>query len=239
MILITTAFGDEFHAIGRAIHAGRIADRPCQAIMTGIGPRAARRALSELLDRSSQIDLVLSIGIAASLTAPWQAFDRALIQRVTARLPTDKRIPSPSEPGGFASALHRLGADLRQQLRCVDLVSVARPVLTSAEKSVLGVASGAQLCDMETYALAAVCAQRGIPWIGGRIVSDTASETLPHWLVTLSKLIAARQWKRAVGLVATHPQDLPSLLRLGLRMRRLKPALTQFTTDIVSHVLPA
>ncbi len=47
--------------------------------------------------------------------------------------------------------------------------------------------------------------------------------------------MASLAWRR----VATHPQDLTSLIRLALRLQRLKPILTQLTIDLVTHVLPS
>ena len=284
MLLLQTAFDQEFAAVMAA--GSRVADatvptievagRACHVLMTGIGPRAARKELAAMLDRIEPPELVLSIGLAGglkptlkfgevcligSVARPSQTVARpsqtvarpsqAVLNPVVSNedgtrpreaVPQDLARPGkavPRVPLQIHTNLERLSSNLRERRRVQDLVTITSPALTAESKRQLADQTSAALCDMETYAIADECQQRQLPWIGARVVSDTASDNIPGWIMTLPRLIEKKRWLQLLGRVATHPQDLPSLIRLAMRMQRLKPILTQLTTDLVTHVLPA
>ena len=298
MLLLQTAFDQEFAAVMAA--GSRVADaieptievagRSCMVLMTGIGPRAAHKALAAMLDRIEPPELVLSIGLAGglkptlkfgevcligsvarpsvarpsvarpSVARPSQAVlnpvvsnedstrpEKAVVQdsaRPEKAVVQDsarpgKAVPPEAVPPEIHSNLERLSSNLRERLRVHSLVTIPAPALTAQSKRQLAEQTLAALCDMETYAIADECQRRQLPWIGARVVSDAAGDNIPGWIMRLPRLIEQKRWLRLLGRVATHPQDLPSLIRLALRMQRLKPILTQLTTDLVTHVLPA
>ena len=283
MLLLQTAFDQEFAAVMAAgscvadstVPTIEVAGRTCMVLMTGIGPRAARKELAAMLDRIERPELVLSIGLAGGLNPELKFGDACLIGSVqTVARPSvarpsvarpsqavlnpvvfnkDSRRPEkadlhesarpgkavPRVPREIPSNLERLSSNLRERLRVHDLVTIASPALTPQSKRQLAEQTSAALCDMETYAIADECQQRQLPWIGARVVSDAAGDNIPGWIMTLPRLIEQKRWLRLLGRVATHPQDLPGLIRLALRMQQLKPILTQLTTDLVTHVLPA
>ena len=90
---------------------------------------------------------------------------------------------------------------------------------------------------METHAVAQLCGERGLAWAGGRIVSDSADESLAEWIVELPQLIENGRWPRVLRLLWTHPQDLPGLIRLAFRMRSLKRQLSHFTVEFIRNVV--
>jgi nucleoside phosphorylase len=248
MLLIQTAFDQEFAAVLAAaertqpialpsgssktpprLRSATIAGRECFIVMTGIGPRAARAAMSDCLAYCELPELVLSIGLAGALRLDQKCGQRFLIDKVY----------QANQPDSLQSCLSRLASNLVQSMGVDSLVTIAQPALTAQVKQQLSQQTSAGLCDMETHAVAGQCHQRGLPWIGARVVSDAASDNIPAWLLTLPRLVEQKRWLGLAGRVATHPQDLPRLIRLALRMHRLQTILTQLTIDLVTHVLPA
>ncbi|MCC6510994.1 MAG: hypothetical protein IT423_17970 [Pirellulaceae bacterium] len=119
------------------------------------------------------------------------------------------------------------------------LVTLNQVAWSADSKRRLWQQTQADLCDMETHAVAQACVDHNVPWVGGRVVSDAADQTLQPWMLALPSLIQQARWSRLCGQLLTHPQDLPGLLRLALRMQQLKRHLTHFTIELVTHVLPA
>lgn len=239
MLLIQTAFDQERAAVqaagsqadDRADGIRLIAGRECQVLMTGIGPQAARRSLTSHLDRGEPPELVLSIGLAGGLLADLSFGQTCLIDQVALGNQTGS-----DSTGSLTANLDRLSSNLRERMRVHSLVTLMHPALDARAKRQLTASSSAGLCDMETHAIAALCQQRNLAWLGARVVSDAVDESIPAWIISLPRLIEQKRWLSVLSRVATHPQDFPALLRLGRRMQRLKPILTQLTIDLVSHV---
>lgn len=222
MLLLQTAFDQEFKAVSRAAGTS-------QVLMTGIGPRSAREQLSSMLDRIERPELVLSIGLAGGLSPELSCGQSLLIDRVVTL----------DDSLGITANLERLSSNLRERMRVQSLLTLSAPALTAQAKQRLAEQSVAAACDMETHAVASVCRERQLPWIGARVISDACTDNIPAWILTLPRLIEQKQWPRLAARVATHPQDFPGLIRLALRMRRLETILTQLTTDLIQHVLPS
>ena len=236
--LIQTALEQEFQAItsvmtrdaspGRRLVTGCIGDRRCGVIKTGIGQSRARRELIQALASIERPALILSIGLAGALAPHQQQGEKFVIQSVGL---------SGSEPRLVPAALHCLAPGYVQSARRATLLTLDQPALTPASKAALARASAAELCDMETHAVAMVATENGLPWLGARIVSDSAQETLKPWLVRLPALIEGGKWLALAGQLGTHPQDLPRLIGLAYRMRNLQRQLSQFIVEFIVNVV--
>lgn len=85
------------------------------------------------------------------------------------------------------------------------------PAETVEEKAHLSRETGAQVVDMETAAIAAVCAGKNVPLLAIRAVSDTAAEPLP---------VPFAEW---FNLPRQHPRPLALLAFLALHPSRIAP----------------
>ena len=78
------------------------------------------------------------------------------------------------------------------------------------------VRQGFTALDMETSAVAEVCEDHGVPWVGFRAVSDMAgSSSLGPVVMTLVDGDGRPGPRAAARFVLTHPQRVPDLARLG------------------------
>jgi nucleoside phosphorylase len=107
-------------------------------------------------------------------------------------------------------------------------------VETRAEKSRLAAATGACAVDMETRAIARICGDAAIPLLSLRVVSDTASTSLPvpfaHWFDL------KRQRPRPFALVsylALHPARIRLFYQF---VRGLGPARAQLAKALVKLI---
>lgn len=100
------------------------------------------------------------------------------------------------------------------------LLTVDRIVRTTAERAALRERCGADLVDMETSAVAEICAERGVPLYGVRVVSDTADEELPAEVAAILGESGAFRLGAALGAIARRPSSLKELW--GLRERAVE-----------------
>ncbi len=143
-----------------AIYRGRAGHLDVVALLTTIGMPAARRATERILDRG--VDHVIVVGIAGGV-------DRTAVQVGDVIVPEEVldrasgRRYRPSANGDLVP---------RGTLSCGDeLISDPRRIAAMAAEGVVAV-------DMETAAVAEVCAAAGCPWSVYRGISDYADEGL-------------------------------------------------------------
>jgi len=162
-------------------------------------------------------------------------FDFTGIGRASARR-TALRLLEAFRPGrviaaGFCGALV-------PELKVGDIVesphifTADRIVGDPAEKARLAAESGARAVDMESSAIAEVCAERGLPFTAIRAVSDTSDTALSPGLV---QLLSGGDVSIAKACWAFVKQ--PSLLREFLRLRRdTNLAAERLADSLIPHV---
>jgi adenosylhomocysteine nucleosidase len=174
----------------------RFAELEAESVLvTGMGPRRARRALEAALERRVAPHLVWSCGFAGGLHPSWKT-GAVLFQ-------------PPAERGPF-------WRDCLRQSGAVEgrFVAAQRVAVTAEEKRRLHADTGADAVDMESGALAEVCRERGMDFGIIRVISDAAQEDLP---LDFNRLMTAEDrlhWGRLLWAVAASPGRISGLLRL-------------------------
>jgi adenosylhomocysteine nucleosidase len=102
---------------------------------------------------------------------------------------------------------------------------VAAPATTPTAKATLHAATGAILVDMESHKVARAAAQRGIPFIAIRAVSDPAERALPPSALVGMTPDGETNAGAVMRSLARRPQDLPGLIRAGLDVKKATAAL--------------
>lgn len=164
-ILVVAALSYELEKLSRAAHAG------LALLETGEGVANAERQLEAWLERRSA-RAVLSIGFAGALSATLRVGDLVVARSVHGSI---------AEPD-----TDLLAAAARVQLDAALHFGVAltseRILWRAAEKSALASSLDPNeigFVDMESTAIASVCAQRGVPFLITRSISDLLNEDLP------------------------------------------------------------
>lgn len=197
-------------------------------IVGGIGRASARRATEVLLD-GHRPRWVVSAGFAGAL-------DPAL-KRNDAVLPAEVVDPE----GQVFSVNVRLSERPGRRgpaPRSGRLLTVDAIVRTAAEKAEVRSRTGADLVDMETSAVAAVCRERGARFLSVRVVSDEAGVDLPREIAALLTRSGSYRVGAAVRAIWNRPSSLKDFWALHEHAQEAADRLADVTLDAVSR-LPA
>ena len=218
MIAITFAVPHESHGLRLATKSGKpvgqrqwiigkTADQKVIIAHTGIGTAAAEECVASLLSEHHPRWL-LSSGYAGALD-PAIAHGELFL----------------------ATNFSSLALLSRSKARRGMLTTQARAAETVEEKAALARATGAQAVDMETSAVARICAKRNVPMLSLRAISDTASAPIPVPLTVSYDL--ARQRPRIAALLGFLARNPSRILPFTRFVRGLAPARAALTSAIV------
>jgi adenosylhomocysteine nucleosidase len=195
---------------GFTIREGGLRGRRVVVILAGAGQDNARRATEILID-GHRPGRVISAGFAGGL---WPELKRNDIL-VADRLLT---IDGHELPVVVEAASRRFGpadAAPTERVHRGPLLTTDRVVRMPAERKSLFERTGALGVDMETFAVAEVCAARQVAFSSIRVINDTADEALPrdvqHLLV--QRTTAAR-FGAALGAVWRRPASAKDMYQL-------------------------
>ncbi len=213
--LLRLVGGQEAERIGRlrawAFHAG-----PCRCVLvlSGMGIEPARKAARALIE-SANPNVIVSFGIAGALGGGLAIGDILLGERC--RLRENGRLGPALELTTLAGAVHRAAskeAEARNaRCRRGAVITVRGIHITASGNFSMPVApDGAAVVEMETAGVAEVAAERGIPLISIRAVSDSPEEPIP-FAMGGGEEFHIRPFT-LLGAVLRDPRIIGALLRL-------------------------
>ncbi len=100
------------------------------------------------------------------------------------------------------------------------IAGAEKPVADVRAKAALGRLSKAAAVDMESHAVARVCASAGLPTMALRVIADPADRRLPPSLVAALSPDGGSLVRRVLLETVRRPGDLPALARLSADYRR-------------------
>lgn len=180
-------------------------------VRSGVGRERARRAAEHLLHAGSRA--LLSWGTAGALGAEQRAGDLILPEEVLAR--DGRRF------GIDGAWRERVYASVAPRAACYGgTLAEAEGVLRNADdKRLLHTLTGARAADMESAAVAEVCAAAHVPLLVVRGISDSAKARLPDCALAAVNADGDVSALACLGNLLSAPGDLPALLTLGLGFR--------------------
>jgi hypothetical protein len=199
-------------------YAGRIGDHAVIAVITGIGPTWAAAATSRLLD-AVDVELVIVVGIAGAIEDQTPIGTLVLPQLVITGVDGPGHRPAPLGIGNVRGTL------------CTTDQLLLDPALHADLR-----AHGVVALDMETAAVAKVCAKRGIPWSVVRAISDRAGDGLVDAdIIGLTHPDGRPNISAVARYLVKRPGALPRLIRLAndanLAAKQAADAAVKFLTD--------
>jgi adenosylhomocysteine nucleosidase len=209
--LSLTADGTETPKLWR----GRVGAVEVVATRTGIGTRRARDATTRLLD-TVPVEHVLVVGIAGGM-GPSRVGDVLIPATVV-----DKETGAEYHPSPLG------GAEPRGRLVTHDDFDMGD------DEHARLVAHGFVAVDMETAAVAAVCAERGRPWLAVRAISDLVGVT-PGDVIGLAKADGSPDLGASARYLLTKPWRIPKLVRLGRDSVRAARAAARTAADLLAR----
>ena len=184
------------------VHRARLDGREVVAVATGMGTAMARTATIRLFETAS-VHRVLVVGIAGGVDTatpigtvvdPEVVIDAA---SGTEHLP--HRIDRPDRVAGEAP---------RGALWTTDTMTLPDELESLRARGVVAL-------DMETAAIGAVCAERGVPWSVFRAISDDPTDEVDDELFAMANQDGTPNPRNVVRYLLRHPQRVPRLARMG------------------------
>ncbi|MCE5323864.1 hypothetical protein LLG46_11195 [bacterium] len=167
------------------------------AVIGGVGQAGCRKAVNTLID--SGAGWIISSGFAAGLDPAAKVGDVVIADRIITTQPGQATYQS--DPGLLA-ALPPRDTNREFSVYTCDMVSVDNVIGSPEEKKNIYLSTGAGALDMESYAAAAACCRRGVPFAAIRSISDTASDSIPEHIITLISIEST--WRQLL-YIASRP----------------------------------
>jgi adenosylhomocysteine nucleosidase len=211
-----------------SIHA-----QPCVLVETGVGRSRAADAVEALLHVETP-GLVVSFGIAGAPLAGLRVGDVVFGLSVCE---LDGGIPGPLRP------LAQMPSKAWQAVELATQFSGARVlhgvmVTTRAEQIIDWTRSEHPVLEMETSAIAEVCAKAGIPLVALRSVSDSRDDPIPFDLAHFVDDQYQVMTRRFLAAVLRRPSFLTALLRLRGNAVRAAEAAAAAVVAAVAAIAP-
>ncbi|MGZ5504657.1 MAG: phosphorylase family protein [Chthoniobacterales bacterium] len=216
MIVITFALPNESSGFVRLIANGRLHGHEVRVLHTGVGERAVRTRVAGFLEENSP-RLLISSGFAGGLTNEVKVGDLLLAENFS-----DTQLLESVRPLGTVGRLQTTSA-------------IADSSETRAD---LARSSGASAVDMETAVIADACAERQIPMLSLRAISDTPDAPFS---IPARVLFNLEKQRTDFGVLfrhlVRHPGDIVRLIAIARQAKKARRALTS-ALDQLFRVLP-
>ncbi len=215
----------KYYTASLTITEGEFDGKIVVVVAGGVGREAARRAAGILLD-GHRPSWIISAGFAGALNPEVARGDVALPAEI---VDADGRRFPVVRPEPLGQGIRHLTGRL---------LTVDGVILTPAEKAELRQEFAADFVDMESSAVAAICAERLIRFLSVRVISDDAHSELPREVAKLIKQSGGRRVGAALRAIWNRPTSLKDLLRLQGQALEAADRLAQFLTHCLGQ-LPA
>jgi|GEM_PF-335482 len=200
-------------------------------LKTGIGGDRARQAITHLIETHSP-DLILSIGYAGGAVKTLRPSNLFLANKVIALNPGEEINFNQARPvssidldsTAYDKAKEILSSG-KEQFHEGALLTVEQIVYNPENKQALGNLYNVSALEMETFQLASVAKEKGIPFLSLRAISDSAEEEL----LNVSPMLTQDgnvSFLKAGWFVLSRPGSMKDLLNLKKRSDRTTQSLT-------------
>jgi adenosylhomocysteine nucleosidase len=206
---------------------------PCVLVETGVGASRAAGAVEALLGAETP-GLVVSFGIAGAPLAGLRVGDVVFGLGVCE---LDGGIPGPVRPLAQLPSKAWRAAELATRPAGGRVVRGV-VVTTSAEQIIDWTGSGPPVLEMETSAVAELCAAAGIPLVAVRAVSDSKDDPLPFDLPDFVDDQYQLMTRKLLASILRRPSLLAALLRLRRNAVKAAEAAAAAVVAAVEAAVP-
>lgn len=189
-------------------------DQGCTVLVTGMGRRNASQSIQAELD-SENYRLVLTCGFAGGLNP---------------RLRSGTVVYCEETDANLAFELGQLGA-VPGKFHCATRVAITAP-----EKKTLHESTGADVVEMESSVIRAICQQRQIPSATIRVISDSAQEDLPLDFNALMTSHDKIDYPKLIWKVATSPHKILALWKFQRQTLQAAAELDRVTSGLLQRI---
>lgn len=208
-------------------YSGRLAGRKVVIVNTGVGREAAALATRDAL-RLHRPAWVISAGFAGGLVEEVRRGHIFMAKEV---------IDPEGNPVEIPLAIDQQSLAANDRLHAGTLLTVDQILATPEEKRAAAQAHQAIACDMETSAVAQVCAEEKARLLSIRIVSDAVDDQLPPEVATL---LAQKSWASklgaATGAIFKRPSSALDMWQLKEDALKATDRLAKFLRGMIEQL---
>jgi adenosylhomocysteine nucleosidase len=216
-------------ASGFVVRTGRLGEVDVCVVETGVGGKAARRAVPAVL-RAHRPTWVISAGFAGGLKDEIHRGELILPDCVVA--PGQPEIALETQ-----ETLHALTSIAKRHRG--RLVSVDEIVRLPDDKRALGERVDALAVDMETYAVALSCRERATPLLAVRVISDEAADELSADIAHIGQQATkVGRIGAALSSLVRRPSSAKDMLRLREQALIAGDTLADFLVAAIGRLCP-
>jgi adenosylhomocysteine nucleosidase len=192
-------------------------------VVTGMGAENATKAT--VAATSQPYSICIASGFAGGLSPKYKVGD-ILVAEAIQRLGKTEILQCSRDLA--------MTAYENQAKRAKMFLTVEKPVANAAEKQQLS--PFADAVDMESFAVLEVAKQKNLPAVAIRVISDRFDEDLPTDIDTTVDEFGRVRIGGVMKHIATHPLQLPALIRLGRQCRTAAQALANFLEAFIKEL---
>ncbi len=219
-------------------YEGTLAGQPVALLALGIGKECARIA-AEMTIKCYRPDLIISAGFGGGLQDDVRNGDIVIGTEVLDLCADDGK--DVRWRSTYRLSPHEELTDANGEFRVHrgKMLTADEMVLRAKHKKRYGQATGALAVDMETSAVAAVCAARDTDMLAVRCITDNDHENLPREFNDFF-IVGQLKPSRILSACARRPRLVADLARLGYRAKHSGQNLARFLEHAVREIqLPA
>lgn len=220
------------------LYKGKYEKKDVLLLQTGTGKESAEIAARFILERYP-VTTLISLGFAGALTQELKVGDIIICSTLHCAnglaQPDSNSGETYSSDVSLVSMLSQVMEGTGLRFSCGGSVTVTRPVFRLELRRTLGQAFRADIVDMESYWIARIAAERQVPFLAVRAISDIMQDSrLPFdQILTLT---GEWQWPRAIPYFILHPQHLTRLFALYRDAREARKNLTAVVNRLVVNL---
>ncbi|MDB5353346.1 MAG: nucleoside phosphorylase [Planctomycetota bacterium] len=213
-------YSSERHTIVEGELSGKIV----AVIIAGPGRKAARRG-TQLLLGGHRPQWILSAGFGGALNPDLHRNDLVFGTEVI-------------DPEGNRLTIDLTLHDQESTSRVVTgaIVTSDAIVRTAAEKAALRARTGADVVDMESSAVAAVCSERNVRFLAIRVISDEAGTDLPAEIATILGRSGGYRVGAALGAIWRRPSSLKDMWALREHAVAAADRISRFVPGVLKEL---
>jgi adenosylhomocysteine nucleosidase len=211
---------------GRTFHTGKIDDISVAVVLSGIGQKNAEEATNSLLDVFAP-KCICSAGYAGGLSARLKPSSICIPEQVIRgvdmqALDVSKSIPQKTLP-------------MQNKFTLLTVNDVAE---SPEKKRTLHEQTGAELVDMETFAVAEVCRCRAVQFLSVRVILDAVDDRIPKDITKILESMGKGTSRFAgtlLGSLFARPSVVLDLVSLKRRAFAASERLARYTLTELSR----
>jgi adenosylhomocysteine nucleosidase len=198
---------------------GQLDDRKIEVLHTGVGETICRQRMAIFL-QERQFNYLISAGFAGALNDRLHVGDLLLAENF-----------STIEESEARSAVSTL------PIHTANLLTMASMIESETEREKIAETTRADAVDMETEFIARACAERAVPLLSLRVISDTPSKPFPVPAHILFNIVKQRTNLAKLSVFfLQHPSRVPRLVGFAKRIAQARGTLADALVRIIRAI---